>query len=134
MGVALPGLRQAAARLLRSTGNDDTDAELLAGFLTALATIDAGEGRVAARLCNAAYIAARAAVRRAEAARDRRVGTAPSSSRLPEVVWDHPDLVLARAVRQGVISAREAAVIGATAWSRSPWPPTRPGSGRRMRR
>lgn len=113
VGVALPGLRQAAARLLRSTGNDDTEAELLAGFLTALATIEVKEPRVAGRLCNAAYIAARAALRRAEAARAGRVETV-SGPAGPPVPWGHPDLVLAHAVRQGVLSVREAAVIGAT--------------------
>jgi hypothetical protein len=65
MGVALPALRAAAHRL--STSNVvDVQAELLTGFAAALASIDVMAPRVCARLCNAAFVTARAALRREE--------------------------------------------------------------------
>jgi hypothetical protein len=57
VGVAMPGLRRAAGRLCR--GQDrwaaDVEAEMLAGFLLALQTIDLSEPGIAGRLCWAAY-------------------------------------------------------------------------------
>lgn len=113
VGVAMPALRTASTRLYRDTGHADTQAELLAGFLAALRDVDLGLGRVCTRICNSAFVAARAVVRAEDAARAGRVDTATGSAR-PPVPWGHPDLVLARAVAARVISPREAAVIGAT--------------------
>jgi predicted DNA-binding protein (UPF0251 family) len=113
VGVALPALRSSAARLYRSTGHADVQAELLAGFVTALREIDLGPERVCARLCNAAFVAARASVRAEDAERAGRVDTVIGPAR-PPVPWGHPDLVLARAVSVGVITAHDAEVIGVT--------------------
>jgi hypothetical protein len=112
-GVALPGLRRAAARLMRGAGWEDVEAELRTAFLEQLHRIDLAEDRVATRLCNAAYVAARAALRDEQAATAGRVEPGVDAA-LPPMPWGHPDLVLARAVAAGVISAREARVIGTT--------------------
>ncbi|MBT8227512.1 MAG: hypothetical protein HKP61_20260 [Dactylosporangium sp.] len=113
VGVALPGLRVAAARLARAASVADVEADLLAGFLAALSTIDLKPARVCARLCNAAHIAARGPVRadEAESGGETNHG-APAVARAVPV--GHPDLVLARAVRLGVITTEEADAIGAT--------------------
>jgi hypothetical protein len=50
---------------------------------------------------------------RAEVAERARPGTDPVSSAPPRP-WGHPDLVLERAVRAGVIGASDAELIGAT--------------------
>lgn len=113
VGMAMPALRTASSRLYRDTGHTDTQAELLAGFLAALREVDLGLGRVCARICNSAFVAARAVVRSEDAARAGRVDIGIGSAR-PPTPWGHPDLVLARAVASRVITPREAAVIGAT--------------------
>lgn len=113
VGVAAPALRAASAKLQRAGVHADTQAELLAGFLTALRTVDLADERVVARLCNTAHTAARAALRAEEAARSGRVDV-DLGPRRPPAPWGHPDLILARAVASGIISTRQAAVIGAT--------------------
>lgn len=112
VGVALPGLRAAAKRLGRSNGVD-VQAELVEGFLAALATIDTSADRVCPRLCNAAYVAARAALRGHEAAASGEAGSGFASA-APPAPHGHPDFVLARAVTASIISALEADLIGVT--------------------
>src|SRR5690606_34801532 len=66
-GLALPGLRHAAARVARICPSDDaadSDAEVLSGFLTALTDIDSSHGRICSRLCQAAFSAGRSYARR----------------------------------------------------------------------
>lgn len=108
VGVALPGLRQAAYRLRHFSG--DVQAELLTAFVAALNTLSPGGARVAQRLVSAAFTGARASLRASEPPRARdQVGAAVTSSR-----GRHPDLVLQRAVAAKVIKAAEAELIGAT--------------------
>lgn len=115
-GLLLPGLRLAAAGLARDYPLDgqaaDADADLVAGVFAAIATVDPHRCRLAGRLVSAAYIAARRA-RRTELAeashRARRPGPLP-----PPAPAGHPDLVLAAAVRAGVLDAGEAELIGET--------------------
>jgi hypothetical protein len=112
VGVALPGLRSAAWRLARSfTG--DVQAELLAGFVTALATVEVEPPKVAQRLCSAALVTARARLRAAEPARNDVTSHMPASVP-PPAPGGHPDFVLARAVHAGVITGLEAELIGVT--------------------
>lgn len=113
VGVAAPALRTCSAKLQRAGVHADVQAELLTGFVAALREIDLSEPRVAARLCNAAHTAARAALRAEEAARAGRVDVDLGPA-YPPLPWGHPDLILYRAVAANVISAREAEVIGAT--------------------
>ncbi len=113
-GVALPGLRRAAARLGRDHLDPaDVQAELLAGFLTAMHRIDLDEARVCPRLCNAAYAAARAALAWREPATCGELDLLTTAA-APTQQFGHPDLVLARAVAAGVITAAEADLIGTT--------------------
>ena len=113
MGVALPGLRAAAYRLTRVGGATDVEAELVAGFLAALPGLNVDQPRVCSRLCNAAYVAARAAARAEGPASSGEAAFAPSSA-LPPRPWGHPDFVLARAVTAGVITAPDAELIAVT--------------------
>ncbi|MDI6101201.1 hypothetical protein QLQ12_21540 [Actinoplanes sp. NEAU-A12] len=107
VGVALPGLHPAAYRLRTFSG--DVQAELLAAFVTALRTVKPGGTKVAQRLLSATFTAARAALRTDEP-RTNALVQAPVSA----PTAGHPDVVLTRAVATGVITPREAELIGAT--------------------
>jgi hypothetical protein len=111
-GIALPGLRRLSHELAVSSGADshDLDAEVLAGFVGALRTVDVRRGRIASRLCFAAYNAGRRLARREAAAAGLRVPLAESM--MPARPSGHPDFVLARAVRLGVLTSDEADLIG----------------------
>ena len=107
VGVALPGLRPAAYRLRGFSG--DVQAELLTAFVAALLSMKSAGPRVAQRLLSATFTTARAALR-ADQARPKTPVELPVSA----PTAGHPDLVLARAVMAGVITAFEAELIGAT--------------------
>ena len=116
-GVLLPGLAAKVNRLARGYAGDrdDLEAEVLAGFLTALNTIDPDSGRLAARLCWAGSRAGLALRHRDEdEVRRRAAGADGAGGAAPRQPWGHPDFVLAAAVRAGVITADEADLIGAT--------------------
>jgi DNA-directed RNA polymerase specialized sigma24 family protein len=117
VGLALPGLRTAAARLVRDYSGDpeDLDSELVTAFYEALAEADIDGPMVCAKLRATAYNQ----VRRmrygamAYAARTRDLDTLPEPSLTP--AWDgHPDFVLASAVNASVITREEAELIGAS--------------------
>lgn len=117
LGIALPGLRTAAAKLTRTWGggSEDLDAELVAAFLEALAGAEVSGPNLCANLRTRAYNqvrrmrygAIRYAVRNISLEQIPEQAISPSSS-------GHPDLVLADAIRAGVINRREAELIGAT--------------------
>jgi len=114
VGVALPALTSVAARLTGRFAGDPADihAEVLTGFLAALAEVDVERPRIMLRLRWAAYRAGHAALTEAL---DGPPPAAPAFGSLPPVPpWGHPDLVLARAVADGAISRLEADVIGST--------------------
>lgn len=113
-GMALPALAGVARQLSEGFPGDpfDVHAEVLSGFLGALATTDVGRPRVLARLKWAAY-------RQGFAARKEALNAptpvAPGfRSAVPRPPWGHPDLVLARAVRESVLTRTEADLIGTT--------------------
>ena len=112
--VALPALRLLAGRLAADYDGDthDLDGEMLTGFMEAIKVIDISEGRIAARLCFAAFNAGRRFLYR-EAAYSGRRAELPESVR-PAQPWGHPDFVLARAVARGVITRTAADLIGRT--------------------
>jgi hypothetical protein len=112
-GVALPGLRKAAGRLARAASRYDVQADLLEGFIKELATVDITKPGICGRLCNAAHSTARAALRKQEAAASGEANFAPGST-LPPAPFGHPDFVLVRAVRAGVITVEEADLLGVT--------------------
>lgn len=113
-GVLLPGLRRAVWPLTQACPGkaDEIEAETLAAFLAAVAKAAPGRPRLASRLCWLARIGAQRLLR-AELAEQAGPGTDPVSAAPPRP-WGHPDLVLARAVRAGVIGVADAQLIGAT--------------------
>jgi hypothetical protein len=112
VGVALPGLQQVANRLARSYSGD-VQAVLVTEFVVALARVDTDQPGVVSRLLAAAQTAARNALRTTEPAACGEANFAPGSA-VPPPPYGHPDLVLARAVEVGVLSAEEAELIGVT--------------------
>jgi hypothetical protein len=114
VGLALPGLTRIAGTMARGWPGDpaDLDAEILAGFLLRLRTLDTAGQRVLGRLLDAATRAGRRA--REDAADGQMVRVSESWSTPPTEPWAHPDWVLARAVAAGVLDLTEAQLIGAT--------------------
>jgi hypothetical protein len=114
VGVALPALTAVAAKLSKRFAGDRADihAEVLHGFLTHLSTIDLSRPKIMLRLRWAAY---RSGHRALTEALSGPTPVAPGfRSSPPNTPWGHPDLVLARAVADGVLTPTEADVIGAT--------------------
>jgi hypothetical protein len=113
-GVLLPGLRRAAFPLTKACPlrAADVEAEMLAGLIEAVAEWRLGGERVAARLTWAAARKARALLG-AELEHLIRRARAMNSAE-PHRPGRHPDLVLARAVGEGVVTASEAELISAT--------------------
>jgi len=114
VGVALPALRKAAARLTAGWRHEAPDVEqcLLTGFLQQLRTVTPDRPR----LWSALYWAA---VHEAQRWRDRQAAQAgvplpAAEPAAPPSTEGHPDLVLARAVRRGVLSRADAQLIGRT--------------------
>jgi hypothetical protein len=116
VGVAMPGLRRAAATLAASYRSDPADLhiEILAGFLAAIRALDPDDlDRVplASRLCWAAWRAGQAlACTDASYAAARR--DLPDSYDAPYMPGGHPDFVLAAAVARGVLTPAQARLIG----------------------
>jgi len=113
-GMALPALGGMARRLCDGFPGDEFDiqAEVLSGFLGALVSIDVARPRVFPRLRWASYRQGLAALMDA---RNAPTPVAPGyRSTVPRPPWGHPDLVLARAVRESVLTRAEADLIGAT--------------------
>ena len=118
-GLAGPALMSKTGMLEACFPGADTaevQAEIVEGFLLALRTIDLddpGVESLAGALANKAFNKARVPYR--EAARDMADLSADGMvSGPPCFPVGHPDIVLARAVRAGVITAEEAEYIGRT--------------------
>lgn len=113
-GMILPGLRRSVRRLVipHPSRVGDLQAEVLAGLIAEIARWDLREGRVASRLISRSVEHGKRLVK-AERAHTARLGTRHGSTP-PPPPFGHPDLVLARAVRDGVISATDAELIGET--------------------
>lgn len=113
-GVLLPGLRRAVAPLVQACPAKaaDLEAEMLAALVQSVAEARPGAERVAARLVWSAARRARALLG-AEFAHRNHSASAPTSGEPPRP-WGHPDLVLAEAVAEDVVSADDAELIGAT--------------------
>lgn len=125
-GVALPALAASTHRLGKWHAGEHADlqAAILAGFLQALAAIDITQEALMDRLRWAAH---RAGHQAAAESLQLPVAVEPEELRdaldtvwtrfrsaTPKPPWGHPDLVLARAVADGVITPIEAELIGAT--------------------
>ncbi|GLZ30831.1 hypothetical protein Lesp02_30200 [Lentzea sp. NBRC 105346] len=114
VGVALPALTSVAATLTDRFAGDPADvhAEVLRGFLSALSTIDLRPPRIMLRLRWDAYRSGYDAL--AEALSGPTPVAPGFRSTPPHAPWGHPDLVLARAVADGVLTQTEAELIGTT--------------------
>jgi hypothetical protein len=112
VNVAMPGLRTTVGRLAR-TYTGDVAASVVAEFVAALRTADPHPPQVLARLLNTTHSQARAALRAATPATSGEGVFAPRSVS-PPTLFGHPDFVLARAVRLGILTVAEADLIGAT--------------------
>jgi hypothetical protein len=114
VGMALPALTRMAGRL--SAGRtglvDDIESELLAGFLTALRTKDLSGPAPYVRLCWAGWRAG-LRVRQSDVPADLPDLPDPSAV-TPARPYGHPDLILGRAVRAGIITTEQAELISAT--------------------
>jgi hypothetical protein len=113
-GLLLPGLRRALAPFVRGCPHrrPDLEAEALTGLVEALRTWDGDPRRLAARLVGRSRDHARRLFRVEFAAQARH--TAEAAAAAPPRPWGHPDLVLARAVADGVIGHADAELIGET--------------------
>ncbi len=114
VGLAMPALTRMAADLSERFAGDPSDvhAEILTAFLTALRSVDLNRPGVMTRLRWAAYRGGHAALQQALAApMPCGDGYRPTE---PPTPAGHPDLVLARAVAEAVITRVEADLIGAT--------------------
>lgn len=114
VGLAMPGLRRRAGKLACGWHGEtsDLDAELLAGFLERLATIDLDASNICARLIDAGARAVRRAQDNVQDIDTIRVQDAWGPP--PPRPWDHPDWVLTRALRAAVIDPEECLLISAT--------------------
>lgn len=114
VGMAMPGLRRQAGLLAAGWRGDthDLDSELVVGFMERLATVDLDEPRICGRLVEAGVRAARK-IREAESDTTL-IRSGEAGAVLPIRPWDHPDLVLARAVAVAVLDRDEATLIAAT--------------------
>ncbi len=113
-GMLLPGLRRASTSLVRACPDraDDIQAEMLAGLVAAIGAACPGRSRPAARLVWAARRSAEHLIREELAEQDRSRLLAHSAA--PPRPFGHPDLVLQRAMAEGVVCAEDAELIGAT--------------------
>jgi hypothetical protein len=114
-GIALPGLRTAAGRLVRDYDGDpeDLDAELIAAFYEAIAHAEVDGPMICAKLRATAYNQVRRMRYGATtyAIRTRGLDALPRGC-ATAAPCGHPDLVLAASVRAGVITCEEAELIG----------------------
>lgn len=114
VGVALPALASVGGWLAARYPGDRADihADVLTGFLSGLNAVDVREPGIFPRL---RWAARRAGIAALHAALDAPVPVQTGyRSSPPTPPAGHPDLVLARAVTEGVLTRTEADLIGAT--------------------
>lgn len=111
VGMAMPALRQYAARLCEGYDGDpaDVDGEILTGFLTALRDrVDLARDAPYASLCKAAWRAGRdLRLRQREYLPVEDIEQVAAGPRAPRVPYGHPDLLVRRAVTLGVLDAED---------------------------
>jgi hypothetical protein len=110
-GLLMPGLKRVARRLRRCGGVDaqEVGSEVVIGLLEALAHLDPCRDRIAASVCWEVY-------RRAYRATLQRKNDLPLSENLggSTLAGLHPEEVIARAVRAGVVTPDDAELVAAT--------------------
>jgi hypothetical protein len=115
-GVAMPGLRRAVGSLAAAWRGDPADlqSEVLTGFLAAVRALDPADLEavpLASRLVWAGWRAGRE-MALADAGWSARRRDLEEWHDRPDLPWGHPDLVLAAAVREGILTRSQAALIG----------------------
>lgn len=113
-GMMLPALAGTARWIAARYRGDRADAHaaVLAGFLEALQTVDLEDPGIVVRL---AWAARRAGLAALEESLDAPLPVETGfQSAVPKPPYGHPDLVLARAVGDGVLTPTEAELISAT--------------------
>jgi DNA-directed RNA polymerase specialized sigma24 family protein len=109
-GMMLPGLKSIAARISSPSWCDghDLDSEILEGFLAALHRVDLGQPAPHTQLYFAAW-------RRGQRAAQREARHVLGQIALPESLTEHragnPDVALARAMRDGVVTPAQANLV-----------------------
>ena len=115
-GIAMPGLRRAVGSLAAAWRGDPADlqAEVLTGFLAAVRALDPDDlDRAAGVPAVLGRLAGRAGARPSPTpAGPPAAGDLAEWRDGPELPWGHPDLVLAAAVREGILTRDQAALIG----------------------
>lgn len=113
VAMAMPALKTIAASFARSFDGPvaDLDGEIVTGFLAHLATIDTTRPAILPRLRWAAF---RAAERTVASEIDFVRHASAHQSEPPRMPFGHEDLVLARAEREGILTAADADLIGMT--------------------
>jgi hypothetical protein len=116
-GIAMPGLRRAAGSLAAAWHGDPADlqAEVLTGFLAAVRALDPGDLEavpLASRLVWAAWRAGQEHDDYGDAGWAGRRRELAGWRDGPDLPWGHPDLVLAAAVREGILTRAQAELIG----------------------
>lgn len=122
-GLAVPMLAGIAGRFAApgSVDRDDAEAEIIAGFLRQVREIDLDRPRLWSRLWSATVHVGRSWARQqamAPPAIDLDSDTAQAPPPVTRTPHGHPELVLADAVAEGVITADAAELIAATRWER----------------
>jgi hypothetical protein len=114
LGMAMPGLRREVRGLsVNFRGDrDDLESAVAEGFVAELYRVDLAARALCARLVRAGR---RAGLRQVyQDAPLERVAWSDFASHPPRAPWGHPDFLLVDAVRSGVLSPREAWLIGVT--------------------
>ena len=122
-GLAVPMLAGITGRFAApgSIDRDDAEAEIIAGFLRQIREIDLEPPRLWSRLWSVTVHVGRAWARQqamAPPAIDLDIDTADAPPPITQTPHGHPELVLADAVAEGVITAEAAELIAATRWER----------------
>ncbi|GAB3456075.1 hypothetical protein GCM10027570_37240 [Streptomonospora sediminis] len=117
VGLAMPALKAVARRCSRglsAEGVEEVDAEILAAFVAAVRAINTDYTNLVWYLrCRAQRAGLRARRAHLAAVPVEDAGDHPEAGTVPGG-GGHPDDVLARAMRRGVLTAEEAELIGAT--------------------
>ncbi|GAB4001548.1 hypothetical protein GCM10029992_37380 [Glycomyces albus] len=116
-GLAIRGLRRAVSRAEYHAPNidirDDLESAAIAGFLASIGTIDTAKPHICARLCQDAYVNARAwALELKQFQETMRSGVFESHP--PPAEYRHVDLILADAVKEDIITRLQARLIMGT--------------------
>jgi hypothetical protein len=114
LGMAMPGLRREVRSLSVNVrgDRDDLESAVAEGFVAELYRVDLTARSLCGRLVRAGRRAGLTQVYRDAAPQP--VARSDFASHPPRAPWGHPDFVLIDAVRCGVLSPREAWLIGLT--------------------